>query len=307
MNFKSKKGESHLEVIFSFALFIFVLGFMIYYLVPLREQTVPDVLIDMVKEGLEEQATIKIQEITLIGDTEQATIKDFSGNIIARWNEEKNWWDIKREIPEGGAICPNQIKINRFEDCPYKCTKFDKHSDLPQTPPPNKLHVRDEYNDRLNWDEAGQNFYVERKDEGNKKKTLKEYTIYYYLEDIMEGYNSEGLNIGECFALDSYNNSISAFTKVYSEEKIKALQDQIDDPEIGPEKFKEEIFNFPKTSNFLVTLAEKELLKTAEIPEKTVVKAKEFLVEVLVFEDETEEGLKVVLRKDLAKLSIQVW
>ena len=59
----SKKAVSHIEMAISFAIFVMFVFFMLFYLKPIRNQNISDVLIDAIMNGLENRAKSQLIEI----------------------------------------------------------------------------------------------------------------------------------------------------------------------------------------------------------------------------------------------------
>lgn len=328
---KRKRGAEHIEIVISFILFIIILGFLVYYMVPLRQKNVPDVLTTIVKQGLDNNATTELNEIRLVANSKNAKIKVGASSSelypFMYWDEASDDWKLEKPEEESISllyryatlfcgdkfqhciITNNIIDCNYFscsiglnsidcnglkEWCDYRCTKIDKHSII-NLDDFKKLTIKDERNQNLKWGADSEFIYIEKPD---FPEDIKYYDLYYFSDPLrME---EDYLSFSECITPDNSSYSIPKKIKVYSKFRFDEIK------KLTSEELKK-LFDYPIGKDFAVTLLisnETVTLQTEIIPEKTTVRAQEFPVTII---QETNFNGQRILDKTIAYINIKTW
>ncbi len=114
---KRKKGTaSHIEMIFSFVLFVLFVFFLVLYVKPYKTDRLTDTIVDSLKDKFVEVNEIELNEIFIGVDYDSDCVsldlgQDFNGNSVVK--------DIDKQEVFGSSLSGQILKINSNEDYFY--------------------------------------------------------------------------------------------------------------------------------------------------------------------------------------------
>lgn len=250
-----EKGVGHIEVIVSFSIFVVFLLFVFAYLNPIKKPDVSNVLLDIIESNIEKNYTITV---TILPFTLNQTI------AFGKCFKIKNPFNLVN-IPLGLRENSTFVKDIKGNDLAFEYVDHDGMLN---------------YYANITIQSNGENFYV-----------------LYFTE--RENFSSTEVPLA-CIPLEpnlnfTYNFSIPRTIKIYSERKLRGLNESYYSSNY--EQIKGEI-TFPKLSDFYIKIEDFVMNRT--IPPGIPVVAREVSAEIL-----KQEGTAKTIKG--TRMNIKVW